>query len=98
MLSEFRLYTAHTVSSECTKRGRELPDAMSLRYADTSLPDLLGRPSLRYAVTSLRHADRYFAMQTKPPLCSKRAFTIQKYFLKLLFRMHNKMFLTILST
>ena len=27
-------------------RGREPPDAMSLRYADTSIPDLLGRPSL----------------------------------------------------
>ena len=32
-------------------RGRgEPPEAMSLRYADTSLPDLLGRPSLRYTV------------------------------------------------
>ena len=30
-------------------RGREPPDAMSLRNADTSLPDLLGRPSLQYA-------------------------------------------------
>ena len=29
-------------------RGREPPDVMSLCYADTSLPDLLGRPSLRY--------------------------------------------------
>ena len=30
--------------------GREgTPDAMSLHYADTSLPDLLGRPSLNYA-------------------------------------------------
>ena len=28
----------------------ELPDTMSLRYADTSLPDLLGRPSLRHTV------------------------------------------------
>ena len=36
-------------------RGREPPDAMSLRYADKSLPDLLSRPSLHY--------------ETKPPLC-----------------------------
>ena len=33
--------------------GRELPDVMSLRYADTSLSDLLGRPSLSYAVMSM---------------------------------------------
>jgi len=26
------------------------PEPMSLRYADTSLPDLLGRPSLHYAM------------------------------------------------
>ena len=58
MLSEFRLYTAHTVSSECTKRGRELPDAMSLRYADTSLPDLLDRPSLSYAIMSVRNSSK----------------------------------------
>ena len=31
--------------------------------ADTSLPDLRDRPSLGYAVTSLRHADRASAMQ-----------------------------------
>ena len=31
--------------------------------ADTSLPDLLGRPTLCYAVTSLLHADRASAMQ-----------------------------------
>ena len=31
-------------------RGREPPDSMSLRYADTSLPDLLVRPSLRHSV------------------------------------------------
>ena len=30
--------------------GRDSPDAISLRHADTSLPDLLGRPSLRHAV------------------------------------------------
>ena len=30
-------------------RGREPQDALSLHYADMSLPDLLGRPSLRYA-------------------------------------------------
>ena len=32
------------------QQGREPPDAMSLRYADMSLSDLLGRPSLRYTV------------------------------------------------
>jgi len=32
---------------------REPTDAMSLRHADTSLPDLLGRRSFRYADTSL---------------------------------------------
>ena len=37
-------------------RGREPWDTMSLRYADTSLPDLLGRPSLRYAEMSMRIA------------------------------------------
>ena len=31
-------------------REREPPDSMSLRYADTSLPDLLVRPSLRHSV------------------------------------------------
>ena len=30
-------------------RGREPRDAMSLHYADTSLPDFLGRPSLHNA-------------------------------------------------
>ena len=48
--------------------GREPPDAMSLRYADTSLPDLLGRLSLHYAYQAS-------AMQTVPPLCSERAST-----------------------
>ncbi len=31
-------------------RGRKTPDAVSLRHVDMSLPDLLGRPSLRHAV------------------------------------------------
>ena len=31
-------------------QGREPPDAMSLRFVDTSLKDLLGRPSLLHAV------------------------------------------------
>ena len=39
----------------CVRWGREPLDAMSLRYADMSLPDLLGRPSLGYAVMSLRN-------------------------------------------
>ena len=49
-------------SNKSAIRGREPPDAISLRHADTSLPDLLGRPSLRCAVD-------------EPPLslCSKRA-------------------------
>ena len=34
-------------------RRREPPDSMSLRYADMSLPDLLGRSRLRYAEISL---------------------------------------------
>ena len=52
------------------KRGREHPDAISLRHADTSLPYLLGRPSLHYA-------DHASALQTVPPLCSNWASTIQ---------------------
>ena len=37
-------------------RGREPQDALSLPFADRSLPDLLGRPSLHFA-------DRASAMQ-----------------------------------
>ena len=51
--------SCHQVS---VQRGREPPDAMSLHYADTSLPDLLGRSSLNYA-------DQASAMQTVPLLC-----------------------------
>ena len=39
-------------------RGREPPDTMSLRYTDTSLPYLLGRPSLRYAEMSMRNTSK----------------------------------------
>ena len=39
----------------CLQGGREPPDAMSLRYEGTSLLDLLGRPSLSYAVMSMRN-------------------------------------------
>ena len=35
--------------------GREPPDAMSLHYADTSLPDFLDRPSRRNAEMSMRN-------------------------------------------
>ena len=42
----------------CVMWGREPRDAMSLRYADTSLPDLLGRPNLRYAVMSMRNTSK----------------------------------------
>ena len=65
--------------------GREPPDAMSLHYADTSLPDLLGRSSLNYA-------DQAPAMQTVPLLCSKWASTLQHSFFKILVLMYNKKF------
>ena len=46
-------------------RGREPPNAMSLRfvdmslhYADMSLPYLLGRPSLRYEEMSMRNTSK----------------------------------------
>ena len=48
-----------------TVQGREPPDAMSLRYADTSLPELLGRPNLRFAEMSMRN---------KMCLCNTRVF------------------------
>ena len=54
-------------------RGREPQDTMSLRYADMSLPDLLGRPSLCYAVMSMRNN-------------SKCARVIQEVFLNLCFK------------
>ena len=41
-----------------TTLGREPPDAMSLHKADMSLPDLLGRPSLRYAEMSMRNTSK----------------------------------------
>ena len=44
-------------------------DAMSLHYAETSLPDLLSSLSLHYS-------EQTSAMQTVPPLCSERAPTI----------------------
>ena len=58
---------------------------MSLHYADTSLPDLLGRSSLNYA-------DQAPAMQTVPLLCSKWASTLQHSFFKILVLMCNKKF------
>ena len=54
-------------------RGREPQDAMSLRYADTSLPELLGRPSLRFAEMSMRNT-------------SKCTSVIQEVFLNLCFK------------
>ena len=45
--------------SLCLWRWREAPDVTSLRYADTTLKDLLGRPSFHYA-------DQTSAMQTQP--------------------------------
>ena len=36
----------------CAVGGREPPGVMSLCYADRSLPDLLGRPSLHYDVVA----------------------------------------------
>ena len=42
----------------CVMWGREPRDAMSLRYADTILPNLLGRPNFRYAVMSMRNTSK----------------------------------------
>ena len=39
-------------------RGREPPDAISHRYSDTRLSDLLGRLSLRYAEMSMRNTSK----------------------------------------
>ena len=63
--------------------GMEPLDAMSLRYADTSLPDLLDRLSLPYA-------DHASVIQTVSLLCSERASAIQNSFFKILFFMCNK--------
>jgi len=49
------------------------PDAMSLRYADTSLPELLGRPRLLFAEMSMRNT-------------SKCACVIQEVFFNLCFK------------
>ena len=38
--------------------GRKPTDAMSLRYANTSLPDLLGRLRLSYAAMGMRNASK----------------------------------------
>ena len=56
------------------QRGKETLDAMTLCYADTSLPDMLGRPSLHYA-------DQAYAMQTVPSLCSERTSTMTEQLL-----------------
>ena len=48
------LYPVQLAIKVLSGRGREPPDAMSLRYADTSLPELLSRPSLRFAEMSMR--------------------------------------------
>ena len=46
-------------------RRREPPDSMSLRYADSSLPDVLGRPRLRYAEISMGNTSKCaFVIQT----------------------------------
>ena len=49
-----------TLSVVCVWWGREPPDAMSLCYADTSLPDLQGRPSLRHAVRASAIQNSFF--------------------------------------
>ena len=51
------------------------PDAMNLQYADPSLPDLLGKPSLHYAAQA-------FAVQTVPPLCSNMSTSYSTAFSK----------------
>ena len=69
----------HKLHARLSVRGREPPDAMSLRYADTSLPELLGRPSLSYAVMSMR-------------ITSKCACIKQEVFLNLCFKFKQKIF------
>ena len=73
-----------------SSEGGNPRDAMSLCCADTNLPDLLGRLSLRYA-------DQAFAMQTMPPLCSKQASTIRHSFFKSWFLWVMKMLTTLLT-
>ena len=67
------IYFTITEIVPALQRGREHPDAISLRYADTSLQELLGRPSLRFAEMSMRNT-------------SKCACVIQKIFLNLCFK------------
>ena len=67
------LLTEFLGSVYIVQRGREPPYAMSLRYADMSLPDLLGRLNLRYAEMSMRNT-------------SKCACVIQEVFLNLCFK------------
>ena len=52
------LCTPDLIKSLLIASEREPPDAMSLRYADTSLPALLGRPSLRNAEMSMRNTSK----------------------------------------
>ena len=71
-----------TFSVRLIQRGRVPPDAKEPPDADKCLPDLLGRPSLSYALMSIRNT----------PKC---ACVIQEIFLKLLkhkFYMNRKIF------
>jgi len=53
--------------------GREPPEAMSLRYADASHPDLLGRQGLWYAEMSMRNTSKCACVIQ---VLNKRFFTI----------------------
>ena len=67
------MHDEHVTHRVRRHRGRKPPDAMSLRYADTSLTGLLGRPSLSYAEMSMRNT-------------SKCASVIQEVFYNLCFK------------
>ena len=55
------LYTGFDIrDGHYAGRGREPPVAMSLRHAETSLPDLLGRPHLLHAVIDLSRLHQYW--------------------------------------
>ena len=51
-LKYWKLFWRYQCNST-VERDREPPVATTLRYADTSLPYLLGRPSLNYAVMTM---------------------------------------------
>ena len=48
----------HRYDQALQEGGREPSDVMSLRYADTSLPYLMDRPSLRYEEMRMRNTSK----------------------------------------